>query len=452
MPLCEARISLTTNVLALERYFTENPSWPGCVVTDDARIVGIVSRKRLAGALSRRFARDLFAKGNLSKLLEVGIIDATPLVFDADTSVLSCVKTALQRTPDMAYEPVLVMLGDRPALAEIDLLMRVQSTLLQEALDAKDALLNEVQQSAERLHRALNNLEETRDRLLASEQRLEGEVEKRTQELARSNADLRDKQTQINDELEVARTLQQSILPAEFPVDGRFEGRAIMRAARMIGGDFYDVFTLDAERLGLVVADVSGKGVPAALFMMLVRSLLQEVARHVDSPAECVARINTLLQERNQVSLFVTLVYGILDVPSGRFTFCNGGHLMPYVLRRGQQPQTITERASPLVGLLEGATYKDHVVDLSAGDGLLLMTDGVAECFDQNGQAFGSERVLHLLGNGEHHEIDKTIERLITSIDTFAAGTPPSDDVTILMLRYLGRPEAGLSGGSAKVI
>lgn len=438
VPLCEARLPIETNVLALERLFAEHHDWPGCIVMDASRIAGIVSRKRLAAALSRRFARDLFAKGTLAKLLDVGIIDADPLIFESSTSVLDCVQTALARSPEMAYEPVIVMLADRPVLAEVDLLMRVQSALLQEALASKDMLLTEVQRGSERLQGALKSLEETRDRLLASEQRLEGEVAKRTLELARSNADLQEKQTQINDELEVARTLQQSILPADFPTDARFEGHAIMRAARMIGGDFYDVFALDPDHLGVVVADVSGKGVPAALFMMLVRSLLQEVARHANSAAECLARVNTLLQERNQVSLFVTMVYGILDVRTGRFTFSNGGHQMPYLLRDGETPRTMTERASPLVGLLDGVSYQEHRIDLIPGDSLLLMTDGVAECFDRSGQTFGSHRILELLSRLDYSHAGTMIEQIMTSLDTFSAGTAPSDDVTILVLRYLG--------------
>jgi len=277
------------------------------------------------------------------------------------------------------------------------------------------------------------------DRLLRHQAQLEAEVAARTRELAATNADLLQTQNQINEELRFARTLQQSILPAAFPSHEAYEGRAFMRAARMIGGDFYDMFRLDDDRLGIVVADVSGKGVPAALFMVLVRTVLLDLAIHGLAPGACLAEANRYLIERNPLSLFVTVLYGILDTRTGIFTFCSGGHPMPYVLRAGGGVEVVQARPAPLVGLLEGVAYPHLTVALQPGDGLLLVTDGVAECFNRNDEAFGEERLIALLTSAGPIAVDRLLDDLIAALDRFSQGVPASDDVTALAVRFLGQ-------------
>jgi serine phosphatase RsbU (regulator of sigma subunit) len=248
---------------------------------------------------------------------------------------------------------------------------------------------------------------------------------------------------QINEELRVARTLQQSILPAAFPSHDGYQGQALMRAAHMIGGDFYDVFRLDDDLLGIMVADVSGKGVPAALFMVLARTVIQEVALRGLTPAACLAEANRQLIIRNPLSLFVTLIYGILDARTGLFTYCSGGHVMPYLLRAGGRIEVVTARPSPVIGLLEQANYKDLTIALNPADGLLLVTDGVADCLNGAGEAFGEDRLLTLLASAGSIEIDRLLDTLMAELDRFADGTPASDDVTALVVRFLGCPTAG---------
>ncbi len=278
------------------------------------------------------------------------------------------------------------------------------------------------------------------DRLLRHQARLEAEVAERTLELATINADLVQKQNQIDAELRVARTLQQSILPASFPSHDGYQGHAFMRAARMIGGDFYDIFRLDDHRLGIVVADVSGKGVPAALFMVLARTVLQELALRGLSPEDCLAEANRQLIARNPISLFVTVIYGILDVRTGLFTFCSGGHVMPYVLRADGIVQVVTARGAPLVGLIEEAEYTDLTIALQPGDGLLLVTDGVAECFNREGEAFGEARLIDVLASAGPISLDGLLDRIVAELDRFSDGIPASDDVTALVVRFLGHP------------
>ena len=275
-------------------------------------------------------------------------------------------------------------------------------------------------------------------RLLRHQARLEGEVEARTRELAAKNADLLHAQSQVNEELRVARELQQSILPTQFPPHAAYHGHAFMRAARMIGGDFYDIFALDDHRLGLVVADVSGKGVPAALFMVLVRTILQDLAMRGLPPGACLAEANRQLIARNPLSMFVTVVYGVMDVRSGLFTFCSGGHLMPYVLRADGSAQVVTGRAAPMLGLIEEARYAECTVELAPGDGILLLTDGVIECFNLGDEAFGEERLLQFLAAAGTLPVERLLDGLIQSLNTFSADCPVSDDVTALVVRYTG--------------
>jgi serine phosphatase RsbU (regulator of sigma subunit)/GAF domain-containing protein len=262
--------------------------------------------------------------------------------------------------------------------------------------------------------------------------------------------DLKAINRQINEELGVARTLQQSILPATFPRHDGYQGRALMRAAHMIGGDFYDVFRLDDDRLGIVVADVSGKGVPAAMFMVLVRTVLQELALRDLAPGACLAEANRQLIAHNPLSLFVTVIYGILDARTGRFTYCSGGHVMPYLLRASGGTEVITASPSPLVGLIDSANYRDLMITLRPGDSLLLVTDGVTECFNGVGEAFGEERLLALLASTGSIAVDQQLDTLMAELDRFAAGTAASDDMTALAVRFIGPTTARTSVGGSR--
>ena len=284
------------------------------------------------------------------------------------------------------------------------------------------------------------------ERLLRHQAGLEAQVAARTRELAAVNADLMLAQSQINEELRVARTLQQSILPTAFPPHDGCKGHAVMRAVRMIGGDFYDMFQLDPHRLGVVVADVSGKGVPAALFMVLARTILQDVALRQVSPAACLAEANRLLIGRNPLSLFVTVLYGIMDARTGEFTFCSGGHAMPYVLRTDGTVEVAPGKPAPLLGLIDEAAYSDHRVALAPGDGLLLFTDGVTECLNAAGECYGEARLRAWIAASGAAAPDAMLAALIAEVDRFSGGCPASDDVTALMMRYHGQMECGRPG------
>jgi sigma-B regulation protein RsbU (phosphoserine phosphatase) len=183
--------------------------------------------------------------------------------------------------------------------------------------------------------------------------------------------------------------------------------------------------------------------VPAALFMVLAHTVIQELALSGLTPGACLAEVNRQLLARNPLSLFVTVIYGILDARTGLFTYCSGGHVMPYLLRVDGGMEGVTVRPSPLVGLIEQADYHDLTITLGPGDGLLLVTDGVAECFNGAGEAFGEERLLATLADGASIAIDRLLDMLIAELERFADGTPASDDVTALVVRFLGCTTAG---------
>ena len=146
---------------------------------------------------------------------------------------------------------------------------------------------------------------------------------------------------------------------------------------------------------------------------------------------------------RNPLSLFVTVIYGVMDARTGIFTFCSGGHVMPYVLRAGGIVEAVTGRAAPLVGLIEEAEYPELTVALQPGDGLLLVTDGVAECFNRAGEAFGEARLIEVLASAHPVALDRLLDSLVAELDRFSDGIPASDDVTALVVRFLGQPSAG---------
>src|SRR5579863_143663 len=211
---------------------------------------------------------------------------------------------------------------------------------------------------------------------------LENTVAERTRELADRNAALEQAQAQIKAELDVARALQIAILPASFPVRPGCDGAARMLPATTMGGDFYDFIELPDGRVGLVMADVSGKGVPAAFFMAVARTNLRELAAHHGDAGECLAQTNEVLCAQNPLALFVTVFYGVLDAGTGVLRYANGGHNPPYVRRAAGGVEALNGAAGPALGAMPGMEYPEHTIQLQPGDGLVLYTDGVTEAFN----------------------------------------------------------------------
>jgi len=265
---------------------------------------------------------------------------------------------------------------------------------------------------------------------------LEATVARRTRELAEKNAALEQAQAQIRAELEVARALQVAILPATFPVRSGCEGAARMIPATTMGGDFYDFIELPGGHIGLVMADVAGKGVPAAFFMAVSRTNLRELAAHHESPGACLAHTNEVLCLQNPMDLFVTVFYCILDPASGLLHYANGGHNPPLLRRADGSVEALSGAGGLVLGAMPGVSFPDHAVQLRSGDRLVLYTDGITEAFNAADEAYGMERLIdeiRVYGGGAAAEL---IERICRSVTVFAAAAPQSDDITLIVLSW----------------
>lgn len=243
----------------------------------------------------------------------------------------------------------------------------------------------------------------------------------------------------LQQELEIASQVQLAILPKAFPPHERVALDGHMTPAREVGGDFYDYFLIDESTLGFVVADVSGKGVPAALFMAISRTLLRSTALFERSPAGCVRRLNDLLAMENEQMLFVTLFYGVVDLKTGRVSYVNAGHNLPYRISQAGEITTVPSTKGMAVAVMEGFVYQEHHFNLEPGDTLLLYTDGVTEAFDIDGTLYGESRLEALLADGARDwTVPEFSERVLASIKGFERGAPQADDITCLTLRYFG--------------
>ena len=265
---------------------------------------------------------------------------------------------------------------------------------------------------------------------------LERTVEERTRQLAEKNAALEKAQAQLKAELEVARSLQLAILPSAFPSRPGCQGAARMIPATTMGGDFYDYIELPDGQIGLVIADVSGHGVPAAFFMAVARTNLRELAvRHAD-PGACLAQTNDALCAQNPLDLFVTVFYCILEPKSGELRYANGGHNPPYVRRAAGPIEPLDGAGGLVLGAMPGVEYPTHSVQLLRGDRLVLYTDGVTEACNPTDELYGARRLVdevHVHGGGTPAAL---VERICQSVTNFAGAAPQSDDITLTVLTW----------------
>ena len=240
----------------------------------------------------------------------------------------------------------------------------------------------------------------------------------------------------IEHELALASMLQETILPSRFPQGERFDLHACMTAAREVGGDFYDVFALSGGLLGLVVADVSGKGIPASLFMVLSRTLLKGLALGHESPAICLSETNSQLVQDNKASMFVTVFYAIYDPAIGLLRYANAGHNPPMLLHADGRVEEIATPGELVLGMFEDVEFSEHRLSLKPGDTLFAYTDGVTEAFDAKRRQFGLSRLHELLSGMPSLPVADLNARILEQVKAFAGDEPQADDITCLSLRY----------------
>jgi phosphoserine phosphatase RsbU/P len=258
-------------------------------------------------------------------------------------------------------------------------------------------------------------------------------------ELQRTTAE----KERMSSELRIAHDIQMSILPRTFPPfpeNDRFEIYARAIPAREMGGDFYDFFLLCDGRLGFVIADVSDKGVPAALFMAVSRTLVRATALQNVTAGDCLTRVNRLLAEDNASSMFVTLFYGILDTASGEMEFANAGHCPPYLLR-GQETQPLTGVTALVLGADEGTSYATSRAHLIPGDLLFLYTDGITEAMDRDNDLFAETKLVAALRQTARKPVTM-VDDVVEAVRRHAGETPQFDDITALALLFHGTRSA----------
>jgi serine phosphatase RsbU (regulator of sigma subunit) len=243
----------------------------------------------------------------------------------------------------------------------------------------------------------------------------------------------------VEQELRVARRIQQASLPKEVPTLECWQISPFYQPAREVGGDFYDFFELDDGRLGIVVGNATGKGVPAALVMASARSMLRAVAQASNySPGEVLRRANDALVADIPANIFVTCFYAILDPKSASLSYANAGHDLPYVSHRGGDAQELRARGMPL-GLMPGMSYEENEVVLEPGESVLFYSDGLVEAHDPKGEMFGFPRLRALVT--EHGEEGSLGEFLLEELYSFVGeGWEQEDDITLLTLRRSATP------------
>ena len=258
---------------------------------------------------------------------------------------------------------------------------------------------------------------------------------KRMIEMQAENAE---KTARIATELDLATKIQTSMLPCIFPAFPDHENiklRAVYYPAKEVGGDFYDYFKIDDTHVGVVIADVSGKGVGAALFMTISKTVLKNQLQLGISPAEALTNANRQLCENNDAGLFVTCWAGVYDTESGVLTFVNAGHNPPVLLKNGEKAEFIKQKSGFVLAGFDGYQYKQEEIRLSADDEMFFYTDGVTEATNAENKLYGDARLLECLDRCVNEDISDQIGYVKKDIDAFVDGAPQFDDITIMAMR-----------------
>jgi len=270
---------------------------------------------------------------------------------------------------------------------------------------------------------------------------LETTIEKTLREIRQlMNVRLMQEQLEsLNYDLDMAARIQQKILHQEFPVfsdDSRFDIFANMMAAKQVGGDFYDFFKYDDDHLAFFIGDVAGKGMPAAIYMAVCRTMLKAIGSEVFDPAECLFKVNNMLIPESDMSTFVTVFYGVLNVKTGELHYCNGGHNLPYIQKADGRVVELEDIGGLLMGKFENAPYEKNSVQLVPGDTLVTFTDGVTEAENEAGGFFDEERVVSYLEKDPAKSLTNQVKGLFLEVMKFAGPATQSDDITVLSVRY----------------
>ncbi len=251
----------------------------------------------------------------------------------------------------------------------------------------------------------------------------------------------------IGAELNVATQIQANMLPnifPAFPEYDEFDIYATMTPAKEVGGDFYDLFMVDSTHIAIVMADVSGKGVPAALFMVIAKTLIKNHAQNQESPAQIFTNVNSQLCENNEVGMFVTGWIGIMDIHTGQMLYANAGHNYPIIIRKNGEIEWVKSRPGFVLAGMDGVKYRQNELQLNEGDIIYLYTDGVTEALDINQELYGDERLKKALSKEDirHMRPADLLKRVSEELSRFTKGAEQADDITMLALKRSCNEEA----------
>lgn len=250
----------------------------------------------------------------------------------------------------------------------------------------------------------------------------------------REAVSFRDKLTALQSELSVANQIQQSILPTDFPAHSGYEVYGSMDPAKDIGGDFFDVIRLEDGCVGLAVADVSGKGIPAALFMMSSRTMMKGSAISMPEPGKALGMVNSMLSEDNEAQLFVTVLYAVYDPATGLFTYASGGHDAPLLVRSDGSSEMLPLTGGIVLGIVPELEYDENIITVSPGDTLFCYTDGITEAMNEADEQFGVERMRQTFAETPPRDAQHAVQIMFDAVNAFAGETIQSDDITCLAL------------------
>ncbi|MDD5507650.1 MAG: SpoIIE family protein phosphatase [Bacteroidales bacterium] len=243
----------------------------------------------------------------------------------------------------------------------------------------------------------------------------------------------------LQHDLNIAAEIQHSILPKKFPPfpdRTDFDIHAYMLAAKSVGGDFYDFFLIDPDHLGMVIADVSDKGIPAAIYMAVSRTIIRAAALKGFSPQECMDYSNQLLCKESVNQMFVTVFYGILNTRTGEFQYTNGGHNPPYIVNETGAVRSLETTGDIVLGVMEEVSYHQKTTMLQPNDSLFLYTDGVTEAMNINYELFSEKRLENVLKEAAQLNPGEVIQSVYSSLSAYTEGAQQSDDITMMVVRF----------------
>ena len=368
---------------------------------------------------------------------------------DGEVRAILCVQrqmdvlTGVRRTFIHKIAAVLIILALLVILAQSAILHRMLLDPLMLITHETARFAAEHVPPEKKLQDVIRNKDEI-GQLAASIDQMEAQIQRNVENLTRITAE----RERIETEFTLATQIQMSMIPhtfPPFPQRHEFSLYASVTPARGVGGDFYDYFLIDADHLGLVIADVSGKGVPAALFMMASKIILASCAMLGKSPAEILAKTNEAICSNNQAEMFVTVWLGILEISTGRLLAANAGHEYPALRHADGRFELFKDKHGFVIGGMDGVKYREYELRLEPGAKLFLYTDGVPEASNSEHQMFGTDRMLDALNTAPEADPEQLLKNVRAAVDAFVQDAEQFDDLTMLCMEYKGagrEPEA----------